>query len=719
MKNLLIRLALPILLIASAVFLLNGSDQKSLGGEPQRTHYCAQEHIHESWLNQDPSHYFRQEAFERQLRQYMETQSATAERNQPPPYTLPVVVHIVHDGGVENLSDAQILQGIQDLNNAFANTGYYDQGTGVNTEIQFCLARRDPDGNTTNGITRDQDALTDMVIETDDIALKDLNRWEPTSYINIWLVRSITSAFAGPGVAGYAYFPTAHGQPEDGIVMEANFFGSSQGASGVIIHEMGHYLGLYHTFQGGCANNDCLADGDRVCDTPPDQSTAAVPCNASPNSCNTDTDSGFATDQPDMFINYMDYGDFDCYSALTAGQTDRMHFSIENVRQSLLESNGCLDPCTINITADFTASATTINAGESVTFTNSSSNATDYDWQIDGVSFSNDTDPTYQFNNVGTFQVILYATNSDPNCLATDTVSITVNCPTIADFTGAVQFPNVGQTLNFTNTSTGATSYEWLVNGVSQSTNTNFDYTFSISGNYTICLDAVGPFCDDTECATVFVFDNVSDCQSTFIKTFGLPNISDDGFALSESDNGGFFMAGGSGNQSMIIKIDPTGTVAWARTLNLSPQDDQIRDIKLDSDGMMIGCGHGLGGTDVSFFFKYDHINDNILWVRNITNPDSRQLTILEKNPGGNYVATGQMDGCSQASILELDRNNGNIIWHKDYALGNCQTFSKAIIANGSIFTTGRYNFAFGGTNKMRGGISRIDFNGDQIWSRL
>ncbi|MEL6867764.1 MAG: M43 family zinc metalloprotease, partial [Bacteroidota bacterium] len=37
-----------------------------------------------------------------------------------------------------------------------------------------------------------------------------------------------------------------------------------------------HYLGLYHTFQGGCTNNDCTTDGDRVCDTPPDQSTAVV-----------------------------------------------------------------------------------------------------------------------------------------------------------------------------------------------------------------------------------------------------------------------------------------------------------------------------------------------------------------------------------------------------------------------------------------------------------
>ena len=58
-------------------------------------------------------------------------------------------------------------------------------GTGVNTGLQFCLAQRDPNGLATNGITRDQSTLTSMILETEDVALKDLNRWAPTCYINI------------------------------------------------------------------------------------------------------------------------------------------------------------------------------------------------------------------------------------------------------------------------------------------------------------------------------------------------------------------------------------------------------------------------------------------------------------------------------------------------------------------------------------------------------
>ena len=127
-------------------------------------------------------------------------------------------------------------------------------------------------------------------------------------------------------------------------MVEARWLGNTPGGSSVLTHEVGHYLGLYHTFEGGCLNDDCLANGDRVCDTPPDQSTAAVPCNAMPNSCTTDTDSGFSTDQPDMFQNYMDYGDWDCYSMFTEGQRERMHFFLEGIRASLMESQGCLDP---------------------------------------------------------------------------------------------------------------------------------------------------------------------------------------------------------------------------------------------------------------------------------------------------------------------------------------------------------------------------------------
>ncbi|MBL0138211.1 MAG: hypothetical protein IPP86_06725 [Bacteroidetes bacterium] len=67
--------------------------------------------------------------------------------------SIPVVVHIIHNNGTENISDAVVAQGIRDLNEAFSNSGAYTQANGVDIGIQFCLAIQDPNGAFTTGIT--------------------------------------------------------------------------------------------------------------------------------------------------------------------------------------------------------------------------------------------------------------------------------------------------------------------------------------------------------------------------------------------------------------------------------------------------------------------------------------------------------------------------------------------------------------------------------------
>lgn len=69
--------------------------------------------------------------------------------------TVPVVVHVVHDGGAENLSDATVIDGIAQMNAAFANSGDFQSPDGYDTGIQFCLAQRDPQGlaNTASSIS--------------------------------------------------------------------------------------------------------------------------------------------------------------------------------------------------------------------------------------------------------------------------------------------------------------------------------------------------------------------------------------------------------------------------------------------------------------------------------------------------------------------------------------------------------------------------------------
>ncbi|HEX2898468.1 MAG TPA: M43 family zinc metalloprotease, partial [Bacteroidia bacterium] len=397
----------------------------------------------------DPKAALRQAAFDRQAADLAMVRGSLRTSGVTATYTIPVVVHIIHNGGPENISNTVVQQGIQDLNDAFENVGAYDPLTGVNTDIAFCLASQDPSGAGTSGIVRVQSPLTSMVMETQDISLKNLSRWDPTRYLNIWLVGEISSQSMGSGVAGYAYFPSSHGQPHDGIVNEARWFGSSTDNSKIHVHEAGHYLGLYHTFQGGCTNNNCLVDGDQVCDTPPDNSTAATLCNSGINTCNTDDDdlstnnpfrpvvNGGQGDQPDMIMNYMDYGFQTCQSAYTLGQKDRMTTALNGPRASLLTSLGCLSPCTNTISCAFTPSATNVAAGTLVTFSNTTTGATTYDWTRNGVSFSTAANPTWTPNAAGTFTITLTASNGDPSCTRSQSVVITVTCSENASFTAS------------------------------------------------------------------------------------------------------------------------------------------------------------------------------------------------------------------------------------------------------------------------------------------
>lgn len=342
--------------------------------------------------------------------------------------SIPVVVHVIHRNGSENISDAQILQGITDLNDAFRNRSSYKRTDGVDLEVEFCLAKQTPDGKSTTGITRTESSFTDMIIESQDLTLKSIIQWDPKYYLNIWLVKEMSSSYVGAGVAGYATFPSSHGLPDDGIVVEARWFGSSKDNSKIHIHECGHYLGLYHTFQGGCKNDDCLLDGDKVCDTPPDASTQAVNCGGSINSCNSDDDdispmnpfrprtNGGLGDQPDQFVNYMDYGDQQCQIVFTEGQKQRIGYFLSTIRASLSKSNGCYPPCPSPISISLLCNSTLVAVNTPVVFTNMTTGASEYEWLIDGKRVSGVPNYSHTFTAKGKYIVSLIASNGIDGC---------------------------------------------------------------------------------------------------------------------------------------------------------------------------------------------------------------------------------------------------------------------------------------------------------------
>jgi PKD repeat protein len=188
-------------------------------------------------------------------------------------YIIPVVFHIIHQNGSENIPDANVFDAVNILNRDYRKQNPDTstvrrpfRGAIADARIEFRLAQIDPNGNCTNGIDRIYSHKTN---NADDDS--KLNQWPRDKYLNVWVVKTIGSA----GVAGYAYYPSATTgflYPYDGILILYNYIGSlspsAPGLSRALTHEIGHYLNLSHPW--GNTNDPGVACGDDgVNDTPP------------------------------------------------------------------------------------------------------------------------------------------------------------------------------------------------------------------------------------------------------------------------------------------------------------------------------------------------------------------------------------------------------------------------------------------------------------------
>ena len=259
---------------------------------------------------------------------------------------LPIVFHVVHTGAGEenNISDEQIMSQVNVLNEEFADS-----------KIQFCMASRDPEGNPTNGITRtDYSSNEEYVLDgisngsgsgADQTQVKaDAGCWNPSEYINYYVVTEINGNDGGWGIQGFAYLgPT--GDCRDGVVCLYNVTGNvgtlkagrELGFTGV--HEMGHHLTLWHTFSNSndCDETNCETQGDQVCDTPP----------TTPNDIGCQT-----ADCPDALIeNFMDYTPETCRESFTVGQAERMHECLQTSRSGLVDNLSCVPVVDYDATA--------------------------------------------------------------------------------------------------------------------------------------------------------------------------------------------------------------------------------------------------------------------------------------------------------------------------------------------------------------------------------
>ena len=288
---------------------------------------------------------------------------STTIQRRGPVYYIPVVVHVIHQGesvgSGTNLSEAQILSQIDILNADYSRRNADSNNTPANfrdrasdTEIQFCLAKLDPQGNPTSGITRHKYPNI-FSIDFIENTIKEETSWAPTKYLNIWTVKMPNTSYLG-----YAFLPTdsKRNTPQDGAVISYNKFGyiSNSNRGRTVTHEIGHYLGLKHPWGDNDDNDDpigCSSD-DGVSDTP-NSSKPYFNCPSFPqNSCST----------TDMFMNYMDYVNDNCMNLFTIGQTNLMRSIIDNFRAGLLENSAATCE-SIDCIAQYNLNTTEIKMG--------------------------------------------------------------------------------------------------------------------------------------------------------------------------------------------------------------------------------------------------------------------------------------------------------------------------------------------------------------------
>lgn len=369
--------------------------------------------------------------------------------------TLPVVFHVIHDndpvGTGDNLAATYINAQLEQLNNDFrkiaGTSGSNNNAVGADSEIEFCMAVVDPQGNNMaeHGINRiDRNAqgwsappygrCRGFQINLDYIenTIKPQSQWDPNDYVNIWVMD------LNCGLLGYAQFPDNSGlaglnangglASTDGVVVITGSVGSTTNPNPnpvstrfdggrTLTHELGHYFGLRHIWGDASCGNDYCADT-------PTQSGSSSGCP------NTTTCDGVR----DMVENYMDYSDDDCMNIFTLDQKARMQAVMANSprRGSLAMSSACSGGGTGNVapTASFTYSANNLNVNfDGSGSTDSDGTISSYSWNFGDNNTATGATASHSYASAGTYTVTLTVTDND-GATDADQQSVTVTSST-------------------------------------------------------------------------------------------------------------------------------------------------------------------------------------------------------------------------------------------------------------------------------------------------
>jgi PKD repeat protein len=442
---------------------------------------CLAEVMLKEEMAANPSYAAAQAQLEEQTRAYVaeylaNRQNQTGQKNAGVLRVIPVVFHIIHEGGPENIKRAQCVNQINILNldirrmNAdTVNTPAPFKPLGADAEIEFRLATLDPNGNCTDGVVRVFSPLTNNARNN----VKALSYWPSNKYLNIWIVKSIENTSGTSGIVlGFAQFPGG-ASATDGVVMRHDYTGdtltaaNNNNAGRTLTHEVGHWLNLRHIW------GDATCGDDFVADTPTQQGPNQSNCPSFPSiTCNNGPNG-------DMFTNYMDYTRGTCQNMFSIGQAARMNAALNSSlsgRNNLWTNANLIATGTTGAPgalctpiAAFTNPVKYICEGTTINFNDGSWNGQvdTWQWNFPGgtPSSSIDPNPSIQYNTAGTYDVSLTVTNASGTSSYTDVGSVVVS-PAVGQYT--VPYSEGFESITFPGT-------EWIVeneggNGWVQST---------------------------------------------------------------------------------------------------------------------------------------------------------------------------------------------------------------------------------------------------------